>query len=79
MKRFYLEEEKLRMPQCTFTIDRVPPKSTYMDRNRSDIVISETFQSPSEEVLEELYESTKEFFRKKLNDESVQGEEENYE
>lgn len=59
-------EEECRMPQGTFTIDRVPPKSCYMDRNRSDVVISETFESPSEEVMEELYASVEAFFRRNL-------------
>jgi hypothetical protein len=54
------------MPQGTFTIDRVPPKSTYLDRNRSDITISETFKAPSEEVMEELYMAVKNIFEKQF-------------
>ena len=57
-------EEKYRIPQGAFTIDRVPPKSCYMDRNRSDVVISETFESPSEDEMEELYASAEAFFKK---------------
>ena len=60
------EDEILLMPQGKIEIDKVPPKSTYMDRNRSDIVISETFESPSEEVMEELYKSAEKHFCKKI-------------
>lgn len=57
-------EEKLRMPRGTIIIDKVPPKSTYMDRNRSDIVISDTFISPSQEVMDKLFESARKYFEK---------------
>ena len=67
MNLIYLgNDEECRMPQGTYTIDRVPPKSTYMDRNRSDTTISETFESPAEEVMEELYVSVEAYFRKKF-------------
>ena len=66
MNMIYLGEPKaLRMPCGTITIDKVPPKSTYMDRNRSDIVISETFCAPSDEVMQELYESAAKYFKHK--------------
>ena len=65
MNLIYLgNDEYPRMPQGTFTIDRVPPKSTYLDRNRSDTTISETFEAPSEEVMEELYMAVKNIFEK---------------
>ena len=60
----YLEDKTgYRMPRGTVTIDRVPPKSTYMDRNRSNIVISKTFVSPSEEIMDELYASVEKRLR----------------
>lgn len=66
MNMIYLGEPKvLRIPCGTITIDKVPPKSTYMDRNRSDIVISETFCTPSDEVMQELYESAAKYFKRK--------------
>lgn len=66
MNMIYLGEPKaLRMPSGTITIDKVPPKSTYMDRNRSDIVISETFCAPSDEIMQELYESAAKYFEHK--------------
>lgn len=65
MKLIYLgEPEILHLPQGTFTIDKVPPKSTYMDRNRNDIIISDTFESPSDEAMEELYASAEAGFKK---------------
>ena len=67
MEMIYLgNKEVYRMPQGTFTIDRVPPKSTYMDRNRSDVVVSETFEAPSEAVMEELYALADAAFKKSL-------------
>ena len=67
MDLIYLgNNEPPRMPQGTFTIDRVPPKSTYLDRNRSDITISETFEAPSEEVMEELYIAVRNIFEKQF-------------
>lgn len=67
MEMIYLgNKEVCRMPQGTFTIDRVPPKSTYMDRNRSDVVVSETFEAPSEAVMEELYALAEVAFKKSL-------------
>lgn len=67
MRMIYLGEDKkeLRMPVGTVTIDKVPPKSTYMDRNRSDIVISDTFISPSQEVMDKLFESARKYFEKR--------------
>ena len=62
---YFGEPEKLRMPCGTITIDKVSPKSTYMDRNRSDIVISETFCAPSDEVMQKLYESAAKYFKRK--------------
>lgn len=65
MDLIYLgNDEPPRMPQGTFTIDRVPPKSTYLDRNRSDITISKTFEAPSDEIMEELYLAVKNVFEK---------------
>ena len=65
MNLIYLgSDEVCRMPQGTYIIDRVPPKSTYLDRNRSDITISETFESPDDEVMEELYAAVESVFRK---------------
>ena len=61
------EPEVRRMPRGTITIDKVPPKSTYMDRNRSDIVVSETFCGPSDEVMRQLYESAVKSFERKEN------------
>lgn len=67
MNLIYLgNDEVCRMPRGTYIIDRVPPKSTYLDRNRSDITISETFESPAEEVMEELYVAVEASFRKKF-------------
>ena len=67
MDLIYLgNNEPPRMPQGTFTIDRVPPKSTYLDRNRCDITISETFEAPSEEVMEELYIAVRNIFEKQF-------------
>lgn len=66
MELIYLgKEEVLHMPRGTYTVDKVPPKSTYMDCNRSNITISETFESPSEEVMNELYNEAEKFFLKK--------------
>lgn len=59
--------EEFCMPQGTFTIDRVPPKSTYMDRNRSDLTIPETYETPSEEVVEELISLVKQSFKKEYD------------
>ena len=56
------EKKPLQLPRGTFTVDKVPPKSTYMDRNRSDIIISETFCAPSKEVMQELYKSAAKYF-----------------
>ena len=65
MDLIYLgNEEVCRMPRGTYIIDRVPPKSTYLDRNRSDITISETFEAPNDEVMEELYAAVETVFRK---------------
>ena len=65
MKAIYLEsKDEYRIPRHNFTIDKIPPKSTYKDRNRSDIVASETFQSPSDEVLKKLHASARKFFEK---------------
>lgn len=65
MNLIYLGENKpLRMPKGTITIDKVPPKSTYMDRNRSDLVVSETFCTPSDEVIQQLYESAAKYFER---------------
>lgn len=67
MDLIYLGKDEIcRMPQGIFTIDRVPPKSTYLDRNRSDITISETFEAPSEEVMEELYIAVRNIFEKQF-------------
>ena len=67
MDLIYLGKDEIcRMPQGTFTIDRIPPKSTYLDRNRSDITISETFEAPSEEVMKELYIAVKNIFEKQF-------------
>ena len=78
MEMIYLgNKEVYRMPQGTFTIDRVPPKSTYMDRNRSNVVISETFESPSEEVMEELYASAEAAFKKSLEKKWLKGNKSN--
>lgn len=66
MNLIYLGENKpLRMPNGTITTDKVPPKSTYMDRNRSDLVVSETFCTPSDEVMQQLYESAAKYFERK--------------
>ena len=66
MKRIYLGETIVNdMSRRTFTIDRIPPKSCYKDRNRSDIVVSDTFKSPNEQISEKLYASARCFFGKK--------------
>lgn len=63
MKTIYLRKEIEHNTQRRLaTIDRIPPKSTYTDRNRSDIVVSETFQPPSDDVSEKLYASARKFF-----------------
>ena len=68
MNLIYLgNDEYPRMPQGTFTIDRIPPKSTYLDRNRSDTKISETFEAPSEETMAELYAAVEKVFMKQFN------------
>lgn len=59
--------EEFCMPQGTFTIDRVPPKSTYIDRNRSDLTISETYEAPGEEVMEELISLVKQSFEEECD------------
>ena len=65
MKTIYLGEKIEHNTQKRFaTIDKIPPKSTYKDRNRSDIVASETFQPPSDDVSEKLYASARKFFEK---------------
>ena len=65
MKMIYLGSEvECHTHRRSFTIDRIPPKSTYKDRNRSDMVLSETFEVPSEEVSDKLYTSARKFFEK---------------
>lgn len=64
MKQIYLgkkEEPKVKIME--FRIDPVPPKSTYMDRNRSNIKVSETFKAPSDDVMNKLYEEAAKFFK----------------
>ena len=66
MRRIYLdaqEKRRFKRPR-TITVDKVPPKSMYYDRNRSDIVVSPTFKYPSKEVVDELYLSSKRHFQK---------------
>lgn len=44
-------------------IDKVPPKSTYYDRNRSDLVVSKSITSPSKRILKKLYQSSRRYFK----------------
>lgn len=44
------------------TVDRVPPKSTYRDSNRSNWTGSKTFRMPDKESLQKLFEASRKLF-----------------
>ncbi len=62
MRRIYLEEnqsKKRRVAAPPMRIDRVPPKSCMFDKNRSDIIMSETFCLPERRLIRQLAEDLK--------------------
>ncbi len=46
-------------------IDKVPPKSTYRDNGRSDLIASDTFTPMSKKLMTELHKSSKKVFENK--------------
>lgn len=56
MKEIYLgEREELKSLPERIVVDRIPPKSTYWDRDATGVVGSRTFVVPSIEAMEKIF------------------------